>query len=141
MDYTISESIENVNWQELVTVFELAPLGPRTEENISTVFSNSMFRCFLYDNDRLIGAARALYDGADCAVICDAVVLPQYQGKGCGSKMINFLLTKVKGCGKTILYTVPGKEDFYKKFGFRKMKTAMAVFSNQDRAKKYGLIE
>jgi predicted N-acetyltransferase YhbS len=46
-----------------------------------------------------------------------------------------------KGHRKIILYAVAGKEPFYEKLGFRRMKTAMAIFENQSQAFERGLIE
>lgn len=42
---------------------------------------------------------------------------------------------------KIILYGVPSKEPFYAKFGFSKMKTAMALFKDQARVRDTKLIE
>jgi len=44
------------------------------------------------------------------------------------------------GYKKIILYANPGKEPFYKKLGFSRMNTAMAIFKNHDLAVKTGLI-
>ena len=41
------------------------------------------------------------------------------------------LVEQSRGHRKIILYAVPGKEPFYRKFGFLRMKTAMAIFANQ----------
>jgi hypothetical protein len=41
---------------------------------------------------------------------------------------------------KIILYTVPGKEGFYRKVGFKRMATAMAIFENQRQAVEQGLV-
>jgi hypothetical protein len=38
------------------------------------------------------------------------------------------------------LYAFPGKEPFYKKLGFKRMNTAMAIFENQVQALKQGLV-
>ena len=43
--------------------------------------------------------------------------------------------------GTITLFAVPGKEGFYKKFTFRRMKTAMAIFGDPKGAKERGLIE
>ena len=39
-----------------------------------------------------------------------------------------------------ILYANPGKEPFYRKLGFMRMLTAMAIFRYQDRAVREGLV-
>jgi hypothetical protein len=36
---------------------------------------------------------------------------------------------------------MPGKEDFYRKLGFRKMQTGMAVFKNAENMKLRGFTE
>ena len=38
------------------------------------------------------------------------------------------------------LYAVPGKEPFYRKFGFLRMKTAMAIFDNQQQQLERGYL-
>ena len=43
--------------------------------------------------------------------------------------------------GKSILYSVPGKEPFYKKLGFKRMCTAMAIFENQGVALERGYVD
>lgn len=44
---------------------------------------------------------------------------------------LNAMLELSKGHKQIFLYAVPGKEVFYRKFGFMRMKTAMANFENQ----------
>jgi citrate lyase synthetase len=68
---------------------------------------------------------------ADCSYICDIAVLPSYQGTGLGKQIVSHLVERSSGHKKIILYAVPGKEPFYKNFGFLRMSTAMAIFENQ----------
>jgi len=42
---------------------------------------------------------------------------------------------------KITLYANPGKESFYKKLGFMRMRTAMAIFQNRERAIEVGLVD
>ena len=88
----------------------------------------------------LVGAGRALADGADCSYICDVAVHPEYQGLGLGKKIIVKLVALSEGHKKIILYANPGIEGFYSKLGFHKMNTAMAIFSDQKQAIESGLI-
>ena len=87
-----------------------------------------------------MGVGRALADGIDCSYICDVAVLPSHQGTGLGKEIIVKLVRSSAGHKKIILYAVPGKEDFYRKFGFKRMTTAMAVFEDQALALERGLI-
>ena len=51
------------------------------------------------------------------------------------------LVERSKGHRKIILYAVPGREPFYRKFGFRRMRTAMAIFEDQALAFERGYID
>ncbi len=121
---------EGIDWDELSALYRLAPLGDKPAELLRTVFGNSLFKCFVFEDGRLVGAGRALADGADCSYICDIAVLPSHQGTGLGKQIVAQLVERSRGHRKIILYAVPGKEPFYRKFGFLRMKTAMAIFSN-----------
>ena len=133
-------SIEGVNWDELSALYRAAPLGDKKPDHLRKVFSNSLFVAFVYDGDRLVGAGRALADGGDCSYICDIAFLPDYQGAGLGKQMVGDLVERSRGHKKIILYAVPGKEPFYKKFGFLRMKTAMAIFDNQQQQLERGYL-
>jgi ribosomal protein S18 acetylase RimI-like enzyme len=121
----------NINWQALSDLYKIAPLGNKLAANLEIVFSNSMFKCFVLNEENLIGVGRALADGLDCSYICDIAVHPEYQGIGLGKQIVQHLIDKSKGHKKIILYANPGKEGFYAKLGFKKMNTAMAIFQNE----------
>jgi len=131
---------DNVNWNELSTLYKLAPLGDKKPNDLKTVFTNSMFKCFIYSNKTLIGVGRALADGLDCSYLCDIAIHPDYQGEGIGKDIVEKLIELSKGHSKILLYAIPGKEEFYLKVGFGKMKTAMAIFKNQEQATEWQLI-
>ena len=99
-----------------------------------------MFKCFVYDSGRLIAVGRALADGRDCSYISGVAVHPDYQGMGIGKEVVSKLVNLSKGHKKIILYAAPGKEPFYRKLGFKRMATAMAIFQNQAKAQEDGLL-
>ncbi|HKV11756.1 MAG TPA: GNAT family N-acetyltransferase [Thermoanaerobaculia bacterium] len=136
-----SHSIENLDWNELSELYRVAPLGNKSPEVLKTSFTNSMFQCLVYEDGRLVGAGRALADGVDCSYLCDIAVLPSHQGIGLGKEIVARLVEMSRGHRKIILYAVPGKEPFYKKFGFKHMTTAMAIFENQEQALARGYID
>jgi GNAT superfamily N-acetyltransferase len=120
-----------VDWQELSALYRAAPLGDKSAAHLQKVFGNSMFKWFVHEDGRLVGAGRAVADGADCSYLCDIAVLPSHQGAGLGKQIVERLVAQSRGHRKIILYAVPGKEPFYRKFGFLRMTTAMAIFDNQ----------
>lgn len=136
-----SDSLDDVDWEELSELYRVAPLGIKPAKNLQIVFANSKFRCFVYEQERLVAAGRALADGVDTSYICDVAVLPTHQGTGLGKQIVSRLVKLSRGHKKIILYAVPGKEPFYAKFGFRRMLTAMAIFEDQAGAQKQGYVE
>lgn len=129
-----TQSTDTVDWDELSELYRIAPLGTKSGEWLRTAYSNSMFKCIAFDEDKVVAAGRAVADGVDCSYLCDIVVHPAYQGSGLGKELIRKLIELSKGHRKIILYAVPGREPFYEKFGFRRMNTAMAIFADPAKA-------
>lgn len=103
-------------------------------------FDNSYICVFAYREDQLVGFGRAISDGVYQAAIYDVAVTPALQKKGIGSKIIESIVSGLPNCN-FILYTIPGREDFYRKHGFRKMFTGMAKFIKADDLKQRGFTE
>lgn len=140
MPLTWTDDLTAINWEELSDLYRLAPLGDKPPGDLQRVFTNSMFRQFVFDARRLIAAGRVLADGRDCAYVCDIAILPDYQGRGLGKDMVSRLVRLSAGHKKIILYSVPGREAFYESFGFRRMTTAMAIFEDPESAFARGYI-
>jgi ribosomal protein S18 acetylase RimI-like enzyme len=131
----------SIDWTELSNLYQIAPLGYKNPDHLQLAFSNSMFKCFVRNDGRLVGAGRAVADGIDCSYLCDVAVHPDFQGQGLGKALIQKLKELSAGHRKIILYANPGKEGFYRKLGFLRMRTAMAIFQNQDQAISSGLLD
>ena len=140
MPITWSHAIEGIDWNELEALYRAAPLGNKDAAGLRTVYENSRYCCFALEDGRLVGAGRVLADGVDCAYVCDVAVLPSHQGTGVGKQIVATLVDLSRGHRKIILYAVPGKEAFYRKFGFRRMLTAMAIFENPEDALARGYV-
>ena len=138
MPLSWSDDLAGVDWLELEALYQAAPLGRKNAAELQVVFTNSRFRCFVRDDGRLVAVGRALADGMDCSYICDVAVLPSHQGAGLGKAVVQKLVALSQGHKKIILYSVPGKEGFYKKLGFLRMLTAMALFQDQNAAIQRG---
>ncbi len=111
MSITWSHSLEGIDWLELEALYRATPLGNKSASGLEIVFTNSRYVCFALEAGRIVGAGRALADGADCSYICDIAVLPSHQGTGVGKEIVAKLLALSKGRNKKIiLYAVPGKE-------------------------------
>ena len=130
-----------IDWIALSELYRIAPLGDKSPADLEVCFTNSMFKCFVFDDELLVGAGRAVADGIDCSYICDVAVHPGYQGRGLGKAIIDKLREFSATHRKIILYANPGKEGFYKKLGFLPMRTAMAIFRNREHAIRTGLVD
>ena len=130
-----------IDWVELSELYRIAPLGNKSAENLQRTYAKSMHKCFVLDQGRIVGAGRVVGDGIDTAYLCDVVVHPERQGEGLGKALVLKLKELSAGHRKIMLYANPGKEDFYRKLGFRRMLTAMATFEDEERAIRTGLVE
>ncbi|HXF88474.1 MAG TPA: GNAT family N-acetyltransferase [Xanthobacteraceae bacterium] len=128
---------------QLAALYRAAELGRRSPEEIVKAFRNSRYKVFATDHGRLVGAGRAFGDEVDCAVICDLAVRPEMQGCGLGGRMLESLKLQARHHTRIILYAKPGKETFYLKRGFSRMKTAMLMsfLVSAETNRQRGLIE
>lgn len=141
MNFSWKFENEDIDWIELSNLYKIAPLGDISPDDLELSFTNSMYKCFVFKGNQLVGVGRALADGNDCSYICGIAVHPEYQGVGLGKRIVSQLVDFSSKHKKIILYANRGKEGFYKKLGFKRMTTAMAIFQDQDYAVESGLIE
>ncbi|MDD4968541.1 MAG: GNAT family N-acetyltransferase [Paludibacter sp.] len=136
----IQLNTSGINWDRVVEILQKVEMASYTAEIHQTAFNNSQVVVFIFDTDTLIGFGRAITDGAYQAAVYDVAVWPEYQGKGVGWLILNTILEYCPNCN-VILYATPGKETFYEKHSFRKMKTGMALFTDPGRMIEKGFIK
>lgn len=85
-----------------------------------------------WDNQDLIGFARATSDGVFRATIWDVVIHPDYQGIGLGRKLVETLITHphMNKVERTYLMTTH-QQRFYERIGFVTNSTTTMVLHNQ----------
>jgi ribosomal protein S18 acetylase RimI-like enzyme len=140
MNFRQQFDTKDINWDEVVNILQLVGMGYRTSEVHERAFNNSYTVVFVFDGETLVGFGRAISDGEYQAAIYDVAVLPAYQGQGIGKMIIQNIVSKTPGCN-FILYASPGKEQFYEKENFRRMKTGMALFVNKEIMQEKGFTE
>ncbi len=93
-------------------------------EQAEKAINNSLFVVSAICAGRTVGMGRLVGDGAMYWYLQEIIVLPEYQGKGIGARIVNRLIRYVKENGipetkMTIgLMAAKGKEPFYEKLGF-----------------------
>jgi len=140
MPIHIRYGTEHLSWQALCELIRLAPLGERDPEKMRKAAENSYVVCSAYTDDTLVGFGRAISDGQYQSAIYDIVVLPQYQGNGVGRMIMQSLLAKLPENALALLYVVPGKQQFYEKFGFGNLTTGMGRFADPEKARQNGYL-
>jgi len=140
MNLRIQRNCEGIDWNQIRDALKQAGMGYYTPEQHQVAFQNSFAVVFAFDGDNLIGFGRAMADGAYQAAVYDIVVLPEYQKRGIGRLIMERILEKIAHCN-IILYANIGREGFYEKLGFRRMKTAMARFLRPEVMEKRGFIQ
>lgn len=68
------------------------PENSQAEQSLN----NSMYIITARDNNKIVGMARLVGDGAYFTLLVDVIVLPEYQGQKIGSTMVENILTYVK---------------------------------------------
>ncbi|WP_373480994.1 GNAT family N-acetyltransferase [Geminocystis sp.] len=104
----------------------------RTLEDVKIAIINSNPVVSIWDNQRLIGSARATSDGVYRATIWDVVIHPDYQGYGLGSKLVETLITHPHlNRVERIYLTTTHQQKFYQKIGFTENPTTTMVLYNR----------
>jgi len=140
MKIEIKHKCKESDWVEIPEILKSVGMAYHSPEIHKKSFEASYCTVFLYDNEQLIGFGRAISDGVYQAAVYDLAVIKEYQGHGLGRRILRAMLSRLPDCN-IILYASPGKEGFYEKQGFRKMKTGMAHFINRDAMAKRGFTE
>lgn len=137
MKISLSSSIENIEWSRMKDIYHSVGWKNHDEEKIKKVFQSSNVVAIAYDENKIVGFGRALSDGVFNAAIYDVVVDKEYQNKGIGQQIIENLLAQLNDISCIHLVSTAGNEEFYKKAGFRKMKTGMARYLKPALAEEY----
>lgn len=141
MEIDIRHGTDGIDWEEVCNIIRLAPLGTREPEKMKRAAENSFVVCSAFNRDKIVGFGRAISDGGYQSAIYDVVVLPNFQGFGVGKLIMDSLLEKLPRTGPILIYVVPGKQSFYRKFGFRNLKTGMGLFPDPNKSRGNGYLE
>lgn len=139
--FTLEFGTDNIDWPALCEVFKRAPLGTREPDKLAAAAKNSYVVCSVFIDDTIVGFGRAVSDGQYQSAIYDLVVLPEYQQQGIGKAIMTALLEKLPKESTVLIFVAPGKQGFYRKFGFGNLKTGMGLFPNPDMSRAKGYLE
>jgi predicted GNAT family acetyltransferase len=125
MTITYKFDLENIDWDEIkAKVAEDHFDNGRTPEQLKKSFENSFATCFVYDDEQIIGKARALSDGVCNAYIVDVWTYSPYRHQGIASQMMKHLMEKLQG-QHVYLFTDEDTVKFYAQLGFKEWETGL----------------
>lgn len=83
-------------------------------------FSHSLLTLAAYEDDRLVGLIRMVGDGVTVVLIQDLLILPEYQRKGIGTKLMQAALDRFSHVRQIQLVTDQTEKNiaFYQSQGF-----------------------
>ncbi|QJR80436.1 GNAT family N-acetyltransferase [Alteromonas pelagimontana] len=92
----------------------------RTLDQTANCIKGSQITVGLFDDEDLVGFARAITDFIFKAIIFDVIVSEKHRGKGLGKKLIIAVKEhpKLHSIKHFELYCLPEMESFYEGFGF-----------------------
>ncbi|ADW17604.1 GCN5-related N-acetyltransferase [Desulfobulbus propionicus DSM 2032] len=140
MELDIRLNCLDVDWATVAATLKSVGMAHFPPEVHKKSFEASHATVFVRNKGRLVGFGRAISDGIRQAAVYDVAVVPEYQGQGIGTVILRTILGNVPNCN-VILYASPGKEDFYRTLGFRRMQTGMALFTNPELMAEKGFTE
>ncbi|MBT4762884.1 MAG: GNAT family N-acetyltransferase [Bdellovibrionaceae bacterium] len=138
--FKINYGVDGLDWDEVDQLFTKAPLGARSASMFQEACKYSPVIVSAWDGNKLIGFGRAFTDFFAYAAIYDIAVLPEYQNQGVGRALMESIINRVEKCGYITLFVAPGRENFYEKLGFKKLKSGMAKIKNEEHAISRGHI-
>lgn len=113
--------------EQHVKIQEAVGFGTANIEQTRAALKSSLYRVSVQVEDEIVGMGRIVGDGARIFYIQDLFIMPKCQGQGIGRIILEKLLVYIKGEKNKYGYSVvtiglmaaKGKDEFYKKFGFR----------------------
>lgn len=137
---------ENLNWEHVLQLIENRPRDKVKGDNyydackkIKTAFENSYLVCAVFVDSHLVGICRALSDGIRQSVVYDLNVKQTYQRRGLGETMMTAMLERLPD-GPVILFAIPGREEYYERFGFQRLLTGMGKFPDTEKRQRLGFV-
>ncbi len=114
------ESYEGVTAEQL-TGFFTHWYHPRTPAEHLAILQGSNYVVLAVDEQsgQAVGFVTALTDGVQAAFISLLEVLPDYQGRGIGSELMNRVLKKFRHLPAIDLTCNPDMQPFYARFGMK----------------------
>ena len=113
---------ENFHLEEIINLYQSVGWTNYLEriDVLEEACANSLCVIGAYDNEKLVGIIRAVGDGRTIVFVQDIIVLPEYQRKGIGTKLLKAVMGKYHDVYQMELLTdnTEKTKAFYHSVGF-----------------------
>ena len=92
--------------EEVLALYESVGWSNYTNrpDMLSQAFQHSLVIYGAYDQEKLIGLIRMVGDGYSVILFQDILILPQYQGMGVGTTLVNYVLNEYEDVYQKLLF-------------------------------------
>lgn len=120
---------ESLRIEDIIQVFDSSGIVRPTDDlgRITAMFKKSNLIVSAWDDDQLIGVARALTDFLYCCYLSDLAVKKDYQNRGVGKKMVEIIKNKLGEKVMLLLLSIPSAMEYYPKIGFEKVPNGFII--------------
>ena len=125
LTYRTNHPVSRAQFIALLQKTSLGARRPLAEaERIDAMLQNADLLISAWDDDRLVGIARAVTDYAYCCYLSDLAVDEAYQRRGIGQELLATLKPALHPQCKIILLAAPQATDYYPHIGFTQHQSA-----------------
>ena len=110
---------DSISVKEFCRLREAVGFQRLTKEQAQKVLEHTPLLINAVYREESIGLVRVLTDFVTDAYLTDVIVAPVYQGEGIGKILVQQAISRLKDKSEDGI--IPGKENFYERFGFTKL--------------------
>ncbi len=119
LTYRTNHPVSRAQFIALLQKTSLGARRPLAEaERIDAMLQNADLLISAWDDDRLVGIARAVTDYAYCCYLSDLAVDEAWQRRGIGQELLATLKQALHPHSKILLHAAPQAVDYYPHIGF-----------------------
>ncbi|MGB4793306.1 MAG: GNAT family N-acetyltransferase [Lactococcus chungangensis] len=120
---------KKITAQELSVLFQSSGIHRPTDDTkrLSTMIENASIIWTAWDDNRLVGIARALTDFSYACYLSDLAVDINYQKQGIGKTLINKIRDQIGSDVSLLLLSAPSAMSYYSKTQFENVDNAFLI--------------